>query len=180
MEENKNKNKNIDVIKEDESEESMIRIQKKAKKETMRGEKEKHEISISKHKPKVKHSIIKEKFKENQENSGESSKKRKSGLKSTETKQIKISKIKTEKEQIDDLKEREQILLEKKSEIIRRYISENIMPILAKGVLFVSRNLPDDPVEALANFLMYNSFDLAKETDKNMGELEKMIQDTDH
>ena len=180
LEENKNKNKNIDVIKEDESEESMIRIQKKAKKETMRGEKEKHEISISKHKPKVKHSIIKEKFKENQENSGESSKKRKSGLKSTETKQIKISKIKTEKEQIDDLKEREQILLEKKSEIIRRYISENIMPILAKGVLFVSRNLPDDPVEALANFLMYNSFDLAKETDKNMGELEKMIQDTDH
>ena len=172
--------KNIDVIKEDENEESMIRIQKKAKKESIKEEKEKHKISINKHKSKPKHSLIKEKFKENHENSGEANKIRKSGLKSKETKEIKTSKIKTEKEQIDDLKEREQILLEKKSEIIRRYISENIMPILAKGVLFVNRNLPDDPVEALANFLMYNSFDLAKETGKNMEELEKMIQDIDH
>ena len=56
------------------------------------------------------------------------------------------------------------------------------MPILAKGVLYVSRNLPDDPVESLANFLMYNSFDLNnKDTiDKQMGELEKIMQETDH
>ena len=54
------------------------------------------------------------------------------------------------------------------------------MPILAKGVLFVSRNLPEDPVEALANFLTYNSFDIAKSTIKPMGELEQMIQDTEH
>ena len=87
---------------------------------------------------------------------------------------------KTAEEQIKDLKDRENILLEKKSEIIRRYLSERIMPVLAKGVLYVSRNLPEDPVEALANFLMYNSFDLAKSTDKHIGELEKMIQDTDH
>ena len=54
------------------------------------------------------------------------------------------------------------------------------MPILAKGILFVSRNLPEDPVDALANFLKYNSFDIGKETDKNFVELEKMIQETEH
>ena len=54
------------------------------------------------------------------------------------------------------------------------------MPILAKGVLFVSRNLPDDPVEALANFLNDNSLDFNKGNEKHIEELEKMIQETDH
>ena len=52
------------------------------------------------------------------------------------------------------------------------------MPLLAKGVLYVCHNLPDDPVEALANFLLDNSFDLQK--GQPMGELEKIMQETDH
>ena len=54
------------------------------------------------------------------------------------------------------------------------------MPLLAKGVLYVCHNLPDDPVEALANFLMENSFYLQKDSDKPIGELEKIMQETEH
>ena len=177
LEESQNKSRKIDVIKEDEGEESIVRIRQNEKRKTQRRLKEKEEHNKSR--TKAKKSITKEKMQEKEENIEENTKKRKSGMK-VEAKKVKISKNKTEEEQINDLKEREKILIEKKSEIIRRYISENIMPILAKGILFVSRNLPEDPVEALANFLMYNSFDIGKETDKNLVELEKMIQETEH
>ena len=175
IEEENNKNKNIDIIKEDESEESMVRIQKNLNKKTDLNQKEKLDAIVSK--PKKKHH--KDKSKENSENTNDNRKRRRASI-SQDSKILKTNKKKTVEEQLDEVKEREKILLEKKSEVIRRYISENIMPILAKGVLFVSRNLPDDPVEALANFLSYNSFDLPKDTEKNLVELEQMIQDTEH
>ena len=65
---------------------------------------------------------------------------------------------------LKELEEREKKLLEKKSEVLRRYLSENVMPLLAKGILSVCQTMPDDPVEALANFLLDNSFDLQKES----------------
>ena len=167
QEENKDntKNKNIDIIKEDESEQSIVRTQKNEKR---KNEKRERRNSILN---KLKKKQYKDKSKENNENSDEFNRKRKSGY---------PKKRKTIEEQIDEVIDREKNLLEKKSEVIRRYISENIMPILAKGVLHVSRNLPDDPVEALADFLNDNSLDFAKDKEKPMGELEKMIQDTEH
>ena len=169
-EENKDnvKNKNIDVIKEDESEESMVRIQKNEKKKM---EKRERRYSITKLTKKKHHK------KENSDNSDEPIKKRKSGYKLDHRAAKKKKEV---EEQLDETIDREQNLLEKKSEVIRRYISENIMPILAKGVLFVSRNLPDDPVEALANFLNDNTLEFNKGNEKHIEELEKMIQDTDH
>ena len=168
-------NKKIEVIKEDESEESMIRIQKNALKKSQRKEKEKLDTNLNLNKHRGKKHSIRERAKEKIGHNfiGENEK-RKSDLKDAKTD------ANSNEVRLNDLKEREKILLEKKSEIIRRYLNENIMPILAKGVLFVSRNLPEDPVEALANFLTYNSFDIAKSTIKPMGELEQMIQDTEH
>ena len=108
-------------------------------------------------------------------------KKTSSAFKELYKKNQKIVKLeKTVEEQINDLKSREQNLLEKKSEVLRRYISEKIMPLLAKGVLYVCHNLPDDPVEALANFLLENSFDLQRSMDRPVGELEKIMQETEH
>ena len=60
---------------------------------------------------------------------------------------------------IKELKEREKKLLEKKSEVVRRYLNENILPLLAKGILKICEKLPDDPVESLANFLLENRFE---------------------
>ena len=56
-------------------------------------------------------------------------------------------------------KEREFKLLEKKTEVLRRYLSENVLPVLSKGILDVCIKMPDDPVEALANFLLDSTFD---------------------
>ena len=73
--------------------------------------------------------------------------------------------------QIKALQEREKKLLEKKSEVLRRYLNENVMPILAKGILNVCETMPDDPVDALANFLLENSFNMQK---GKIGEIEKI------
>lgn len=56
-------------------------------------------------------------------------------------------------------KEREFKLLEKKTEVLRRYLSENVLPVLSKGILEVCSHMPDDPVEALANYLLDNTFE---------------------
>ena len=101
----------------------------------------------------------------------------------------KISNIEMNKEdenekiqqKLNQIKEREISLLEKKSEILRRYLSENVMPLLAKGVLNVCQNMPDDPVEALANYLLDNSLNISKENannNKTENELEKIIDET--
>ena len=84
-------------------------------------------------------------------------------------------------QKLNQIKEREISLLEKKSEILRRYLSENVMPLLAKGVLNVCQNMPDDPVEALANYLLDNSLNISKENannNKTENELEKIIDET--
>ena len=79
--------------------------------------------------------------------------------------------IKEEKilqDKLKELKEREKKLLEKKSEVIRRYLSENVMPLLSKGILSICETMPDDPVDALANFLLDNSFNLEKESNDKL------------
>ena len=198
------KKKNNETIKEDESEESAVRIEKKHKKKNdhnvsktklkLKKEKEK-EKALEKQKTIEKKDKDKDKDKEKDKNTinetiekdnnhiNKNYKKKVSAFKEFAKKNLNPKIIKVEKtveEQLNDLKMREQNLLEKKSEVLRRYISENIMPLLAKGVLYVCHNLPDDPVEALANFLMENSFDLQKDSDKPIGELEKIMQETEH
>ena len=37
------------------------------------------------------------------------------------------------------------------------------MPLLAKGILNICDNIPEDPVEALANYLLDNSFNMPKQ-----------------
>ena len=66
-------------------------------------------------------------------------------------------KEKENQKKIEMLKEREKLLLEKKSEIIRHYINENVIPILSKGILEICEQLPDDPVDFLSYFLYANS-----------------------
>ena len=86
-------------------------------------------------------------------------------------------------EKLKQLEEREKKLLEKKSEVLRRYLSENVMPLLSKGILNVCQTMPDDPVEALANFLLDNSFDLQREeiNDKlKINDFEKIMDHEDN
>jgi adenylate kinase len=58
---------------------------------------------------------------------------------------------------LNELKERERQLLEKKSQVLRLYLLENVVPILSQGILKICQELPEDPVDALADFLFENS-----------------------
>ena len=57
-----------------------------------------------------------------------------------------------------ELEKQEKDLLEKKSEVLRRYLAENVIPVLSKGILHVCKTLPEDPVDALAYYLFDNAF----------------------
>ena len=56
-------------------------------------------------------------------------------------------------DRIRELKRNEKKLLEKQSEVIRRYLNVHIIPILAKGVLHICEEMPDDPVEGLCSYI---------------------------
>ncbi|MCQ2820155.1 MAG: hypothetical protein MJ252_23050 [archaeon] len=62
------------------------------------------------------------------------------------------------KEKSEQLAQTEKKMLEKKSEILKRYLSENVIPVLSKGILHVCKELPEDPVDELAHYLFNNSF----------------------
>ena len=68
---------------------------------------------------------------------------------------------------LGELKEKEKILLEKNSEILRRYLNEKVIPLLAKGILKICDTIPEDPVESLANYLLDNTFNMPKNIETN-------------
>ena len=57
-----------------------------------------------------------------------------------------------------ELEKQEKDLLEKKSEVLRRYLAENVIPVLSKGILYVCKKLPENPVDELAYYLFDNAF----------------------
>ena len=76
-------------------------------------------------------------------------------------------------------KENEFKLLEKKSEVLRRYLAENVLPLLSLGILHVANERPDDPVEALADYLLAKTFEMKKSEDikdNNLNEIENVIE----
>jgi hypothetical protein len=118
--------------------------------------------------------------KKGSKNKNENSKKSDVNNDNKEEKIVNLNEEDKIQQKLNEIKERETNLLEKKSEVLRRYLSENVMPLLAKGVLNVCQNMPDDPVEALANFLLENSLDIKENENHNKtrNELEKIMDET--
>ena len=77
------------------------------------------------------------------------------------------------KSRLNELKSKEKILLEKKSEVMRRYLNDKIMPLLVKGILNICENIPDDPVESLANFILDNNYNFSKNVNDSVNLNEK-------
>ena len=141
----------------------------------------KEEINLKKIESKIKERIIDEDFmdddvedkidkneKEKEMNIKESKKKKSSnGHSVNEILMKQEQNEKNIKNKLGELKEKEKILLEKKSEVLRRYLNEKVMPLLAKGILKICDSTPEDPVEALANYLLDNSFNMPKNIETN-------------
>ena len=56
------------------------------------------------------------------------------------------------KEIINDIK------AENNYDYLKKYLAENVIPVLSKGILNVCQKLPEDPVDELANYLFDNAF----------------------
>jgi adenylate kinase len=61
------------------------------------------------------------------------------------------------KKKLEQLKEKEKQIIEKKSEVIKQYLHENLVPILAKGIKEICEQTPEDPIDYLACYLFSNS-----------------------
>ena len=97
--------------------------------------------------------------------------------------------INEENKEEEEIKTKEEIekenvykLLEKKSEVLRRYLSENVLPLLSLGILQIATERPDDPVEALADFLLDKTLELEKKEmeNKNKNKKEETITSKDN
>ena len=53
---------------------------------------------------------------------------------------------------------------------MRRYLAENVLPLLSLGILHVANERPDDPVEALADYLLAKTFETKKNGDEVIDE----------
>ena len=58
------------------------------------------------------------------------------------------------------IREEEKEDLDKKSAPIRNYLSDNLVPILSDGLIDICIRQPDDPVDALAEYLFKRSLEV--------------------
>ena len=66
--------------------------------------------------------------------------------------------------QFEQIKMKEREILETKSQPLRHYLMDNVIPILADGLLEVCKMQPDDPVDYLAEYLFKHSSEV-RQTD---------------
>ncbi len=61
---------------------------------------------------------------------------------------------------LDKIKEQERDLLDTRSQPIRQYLMDNVVPILTEGLIDVCKELPEDPVDYLAEYLFKRSLEV--------------------
>ena len=65
-------------------------------------------------------------------------------------------KIKEEREalKLEKLREQERDLLDQRSQPIRQYLMDNVVPHLTEGLIDLCKDIPEDPVDYLSKFLL--------------------------
>ena len=65
-------------------------------------------------------------------------------------------KVKEEREalKLEKLREQERDLLDQRSQPIRQYLMDNVVPHLTEGLIDLCKDIPEDPVDYLAKFLL--------------------------
>jgi adenylate kinase len=59
-----------------------------------------------------------------------------------------------------DLKKEEKKILDARSLPLREYLNDNVVPFVSEGLAEIYQNLPDDPVDFLAEYLFKRSLDV--------------------
>ncbi|KAF0976076.1 hypothetical protein FDP41_004752 [Naegleria fowleri] len=61
--------------------------------------------------------------------------------------------LKSDAERLEEIRRQEKMMLEVKSQPLRMYLMENVIPVLTKGLIEVCQMQPEDPVDYLAEWL---------------------------
>jgi len=87
-------------------------------------------------------------------------------LKEQEARERQERLLQEEKDRInmEILKDQEKLLLDERSQPLRQYLADMVVPILTSGIIEVSRQRPEDPVDFLAEYLYKKSLE-PKNTD---------------
>ena len=73
---------------------------------------------------------------------------------------MKKQKDKYIKDNLQAIREEQKEQLDQKSQPIRSYLLDNLVPILTDGLIEVCKIQPDDPVDSLAEYLFKRSLDV--------------------
>jgi adenylate kinase len=73
-----------------------------------------------------------------------------------ETEAAKERKIREEKEaaKLENIRQQERDLLDTRSQPIRQYLMDNVVPYLTEGLIDLCKRVPENPTDYLANFLL--------------------------
>jgi adenylate kinase len=55
---------------------------------------------------------------------------------------------------IEEVKHQEQEILNQKSQALKQYITDNLLPALTSGLIDICNGKPDDPLDYLADYLI--------------------------
>ena len=64
---------------------------------------------------------------------------------------------------LEAVRENERDLLDKRSQPIRQYLMDKVVPHLTEGLINLCKDVPDDPTDFLANFLLKRADELDEE-----------------
>ena len=80
-----------------------------------------------------------------------------------DTKRDKVEREKREAKKLEAIRENERDLLDKRSQPIRQYLMDKVVPHLTEGLINLCKETPDDPTDFLANFLLKRADELDEE-----------------
>ena len=64
---------------------------------------------------------------------------------------------------LEQIRENERDLLDKRSQPIRQYLMDKVVPHLTEGLINLCKDVPDDPTDFLANFLLKRADEIDEE-----------------
>jgi len=73
---------------------------------------------------------------------------------------LKKQKEAANKARMDQLRDEQKEVLDSKSQPIRQYLIDNLVPILTDGLMDICKRQPGDPVDTLAEYLFKRSLDV--------------------
>jgi len=74
-----------------------------------------------------------------------------------------VQREKREKAKMEQIRDNERDLLDKRSQPIRQYLMDKVVPHLTEGLINLCKEVPEDPTDFLANFLLKRADEIDEE-----------------